>query len=203
MPKLNQVTKQKILTAAETVFHENGFQGARTTLIAKRAGVSRPMLHYYYRTKEELFQEVLQNSFGFFVAHAQNLFSGGSDLRTSINSLIDLLSTVLEEKPSLPSFMVNLLNENPELLTALDFIEQENLPALFDKLLDQAREDNEIQSVITGENLLLNIYGLIVIPYLTAPMIKFKENRDETEMKTFLNNRIEQIKEFVWNGIQH
>ncbi|MEM7511629.1 MAG: TetR/AcrR family transcriptional regulator [Bacteroidota bacterium] len=202
MPKLNQVTKQKILRAAETVFHENGFQGARTTLIAERAGVSRPMLHYYYRTKEELFQEVLQNSFGFFVTHAQNLFSGENNLKTTIESLIELFFRILEEKPGLASFFVNLLNENPALITGLKVVEQEHLPRLFDRLLAKAREQNEIQSTISGENLLLNIYGLVVIPYLTAPLIKFKEDRDDTAMNSFLEDRKEQIKEFVWNGIK-
>ncbi|MEM9935415.1 MAG: TetR/AcrR family transcriptional regulator [Bacteroidota bacterium] len=203
MSKLNQLTKQKILSAAETVFHENGFQGARTTLIAKKAGVSRPMLHYYYRTKEDLFHEVLRNSFSFFLTHAQDAFSEETNVRLVINKLIDLLFEVLEEKPGLASFIMNILNENPALITSLSIIEKEQIPALFDKLLEEARDNNEIQSAISGENLLLNIYGLIVMPYLYAPLIRFKENRDENEMKMFLQKRKEDIKTFVWNGIKY
>ncbi len=202
MTKLQQHTKEKILSAAEVVFHENGFKGARTTLIAKKAGVSRTMLHYYYRTKEELFHEVLQNSFGFLVEHAQKIFIGESDLKTLIDSLIDLFCDVLMEKPGLPSFIVNILNESPELITSLPIIKEEKLPTLFDAFLQNARMKKEINSKISGEDLLLNIYGLCVMPYLAAPLIRFKGNRTETEMDLFFKNRRNTIKTFVWNGIK-
>ena len=78
-------TQSKILIAAEAVFHENGFKGARTTLIAERAGISRTMLHYYFRTKEELFQEVLKQSFGHFIRFTQQLFVEGLDLKSLID----------------------------------------------------------------------------------------------------------------------
>lgn len=202
MAQINQQTKAKILAAAEVVFHENGFKGARTTLIAKKAGVSRTMLHYYYRTKEDLFHEVLQNSFGFFVEHAQKIFTAENDLKALIDSLIDLLFEVLMEKPGLPSFIVNILNETPELITNLPIIKEEKLPTLFDAFLKSARKKKEIHSSISGEDLLLNIYGLCAIPYLVAPLISFKENRTETEMDLFLENRRNTIKTFVWSGLQ-
>ena len=157
MSKMNQKTKEKILTAAEVVFHENGFKGARTTLIAKKAGVSRTMLHYYYSTKEELFQEVLQQSFGFFLQHAQGMFSKEGDLKTVIDQLVELLYEVLTAKPGLVSFMVNILNDTPELITSLPMIQEEKLPARLDELLDRARQEGQITTELTGEDLLINI----------------------------------------------
>ncbi len=202
MTKINQKTKEKILAAAEVVFHEYGLKGARTTLIAKKAGVSRTMLHYYYSTKEELFQEVLGNSFGFFLQHAQGLFAAEGDLRTMINQLIDLLYEVLTAKPGLATFMVNILNDSPELITSLPVIQEEKLPARLDELLERARREKQIQSDLSGEDLMINIYGLCVIPYLTAPLIKFKENRSAQEMHNFLAKRKDMIKAFVWSGMQ-
>lgn len=201
MPKVNPETKEKILAAAEAVFHENGFKGARTTQIAERSGVSRTMMNYYFRTKEDLFFEVLQSSFGFFIQHANQLFEGQPDLQDLINKLIDLVFEMLSQKPGLPSFMVNLLNEQPDLLTKLPIVQEENLPDRFDNLLQQARQQQQIQSTISGENLILNIYGMIVIPYLTAPLIRFKESRTEQEMHSFLEIRKEQIKSFTWNAL--
>ena len=202
MSKLNQKTKEQILAAAELVFHENGFKGARTTLIAKRAGVSRTMLHYYFSTKEELFQEVLQTSFGFFLHHAGSLFDGVNDLKTLIHQLIDLLYDVLTAKPGLASFIVNILNDNPDLIIQLPFVKDERLPAQLEVLMAKAEREGQIQSEISGEDLMINIYGLCVIPYLTAPLIKFKENRTDQEMKIFLRDRKEMVKSFVWNGIK-
>lgn len=44
--------EQLILEAAEEEFLTKGYDGARTTSIARKAGVSHAMLHYYYRTKK-------------------------------------------------------------------------------------------------------------------------------------------------------
>ncbi len=53
-------TEQAILQTAETEFLDKGFALAKTTEIAKQAGVTHAMLHYYYRTKEKLFERVFQ-----------------------------------------------------------------------------------------------------------------------------------------------
>ncbi|HEY5210377.1 MAG TPA: TetR/AcrR family transcriptional regulator [Stellaceae bacterium] len=49
----------KILKAAETVFAQKGFSGASTAEIARLAGVPKPNLHYYFRTKQALYESVL------------------------------------------------------------------------------------------------------------------------------------------------
>ena len=53
-------TEQIILEAAEAEFLEKGYGNAKTVAIAQRAGVSHSMLHYYYRTKEQLFQKIFK-----------------------------------------------------------------------------------------------------------------------------------------------
>src|SRR3954464_2396824 len=50
----------KILAAAEAVFAEHGFSGAAMSAIARRAGIPKPNLHYYCKTKEELYRRVMQ-----------------------------------------------------------------------------------------------------------------------------------------------
>ena len=55
-------TDERILKAAENEFFTKGFAGARTTAIAENAGVTHAMLHYYFRTKEQLFNTVLKRN---------------------------------------------------------------------------------------------------------------------------------------------
>ncbi len=50
----------KILRAAAAIFAEHGFNGASTAAIARRAGVPKPNLHYYFRTKKILYESVLE-----------------------------------------------------------------------------------------------------------------------------------------------
>jgi TetR/AcrR family transcriptional regulator len=48
-----------ILEAAEAVFAEQGFKGATTAAIAKRAGLPKANVHYYFPSKHDLYREVM------------------------------------------------------------------------------------------------------------------------------------------------
>ena len=56
-PELN--TEQKILDAAITIFIRYGFHGTTLQQIAKKAGVNKSAIHYYFRSKEKLYKKVL------------------------------------------------------------------------------------------------------------------------------------------------
>jgi TetR/AcrR family transcriptional regulator len=49
----------KILDAAEDEFAEHGFHGSRMVAIAKRAGVTHGLLHYYFDSKDHLYEQVV------------------------------------------------------------------------------------------------------------------------------------------------
>lgn len=70
--------EEAILSAAEEVFSELGFVGATTSLIAKRAGIPKANLHYYYPTKESLYQTIIAKIF-FIWQHAADTFDDCDD----------------------------------------------------------------------------------------------------------------------------
>jgi TetR/AcrR family transcriptional regulator len=59
--RIRESNEQRLLKAAETVFAERGFSGATTAAIAARARLPKANLHYYFRTKAELYRAVLAN----------------------------------------------------------------------------------------------------------------------------------------------
>jgi TetR/AcrR family transcriptional regulator len=202
MPKIDHDTKQKILVAAEKVFHANGFKGTRTTLIAEEAGISRTMLHYYYSTKEALFQEVLNGTLNTVLTHIKKLLAEDKNLEQLIGHLIDVVADVLEEKPGLPSFLINILNETPDMALLMAANQDDTVPKILDNLLNEARLKGNATTDMTGEDLILNIYALCSFPYLGAAYIKAKESRDDEGMKTFVRERRGKIKAFILRGIQ-
>ncbi len=202
MPKIDHDTKERILAAAEKVFHNNGFKGTRTTQIAVESGISRTMLHYYFNSKEDLFQEVLKNTLGVVMSHTHKLFSEQTELKPLIENIIDVIADVFEEKPGLPTFVVNLLNESPEMAHFLAYTQQDNIPFQLDKFVIEAKQKGEIAKNITGEDIILNIYALCATPYLGITYIKAKEKRDDAAMKIFLKQRKDKVKEFILKGIK-
>jgi AcrR family transcriptional regulator len=61
-PKLTNDRALRIVTAAREEFARRGFAGARVDDIARRAGVNKQLLFYYYHSKRGLFQAVLNQS---------------------------------------------------------------------------------------------------------------------------------------------
>ncbi|TAE22706.1 MAG: TetR/AcrR family transcriptional regulator [Cytophagales bacterium] len=202
MPKIDHDTKERILAAAEKVFHANGFKGTRTTLIADQAGISRTMLHYYYSTKEELFQEVMRQTLSAVFMHMSQLMTENTTLANLLTHLIDTVSDLFEAKPGLPSFVVNILNETPDVVTLMTSSTQDNLPAQLEALLAQEKVKGTVAPHISGENLMMDIYSLCSIPYLGAAYIKAKENRTDEQLKAFVAQRREHVKAMILKTIQ-
>ena len=52
-------TEKKIFLAALEVFGREGRNGARMQQIADLAGINKALVHYYFRSKDKLYEEVL------------------------------------------------------------------------------------------------------------------------------------------------
>ena len=63
-PKLSNTRALRIVTAATDEFAGRGFEGARVDRIARRAGVNKQLLFYYYHSKRGLFRTVLARAVG-------------------------------------------------------------------------------------------------------------------------------------------
>ena len=108
MTKPARNKEQAILEAAEREFLDKGFAGARTTSIAEAAGVTHAMLHYYFRTKEQLFERILDEKTRLMSQSVLTAF-GQPDLplqeriRDGVESHFDFIAA----NPDLPRFIVN------------------------------------------------------------------------------------------------
>jgi len=71
-----RANEARILKAAEEVFATAGFAGARTAAIARRAGLPKANLHYYFRTKEALYRRVLENVLEVWLAMGDSIRPG-------------------------------------------------------------------------------------------------------------------------------
>ncbi|MBQ5508156.1 MAG: helix-turn-helix transcriptional regulator, partial [Muribaculaceae bacterium] len=68
--------EHSILEAAQREFLEKGYDGARTTSIARNAGVTHAMLHYYFKTKEQLFERIFKETIGLMGKSLIGVFTG-------------------------------------------------------------------------------------------------------------------------------
>lgn len=79
----------EILAAGLEEFYEHGFSGARMDRIARRAGVSRATLYFYFEKKESLFDAVAEHAMGRFIdGAAQELSTFDGSIRDIIEAMV-------------------------------------------------------------------------------------------------------------------
>ena len=167
-------TEQLILEAAEQEFFTKGFGGARTAVIAEKAGVTHAMLHYYFRKKEYLFERIVAKNIS-LLAQAITVAVGNSDLpiverlKSGVAAHFDLIAA----NPQLPRFFLNEVLSRPEHYHILyEGIKEvsEKLTAL-QKDVDKASGRGEIEHVDI-RMLLISLLSLNIFPFIAYAFIE-------------------------------
>ena len=200
----NQNKEQLILEAAESEFAAKGYDGARTTSIAKAAGVTHAMLHYYFRTKELLFERIIDKKISEITPLLTYLFGNEKlPLTERIREAISVHFDFITANPKLPKFLINEIMQKKE---RCEMVKSriEGIFHLFDKLqkeVDTAAERGEIEqfSVI---HLFQSILSLNIF---TIEMASFAKNvipEDSPTTKEFLIARKEENIETIMRRIK-
>ena len=108
--------EQAIMEAAEELFLEMGYNQATTTLIAKRAGVTHAMLHYYFRTKEHVFMKVLEKILGELMQSFRPVMSRDEPFWETLEKGISTHFDFLSKHPRFVPFLYDTMIHNPELI---------------------------------------------------------------------------------------
>lgn len=188
-------TETRILKAAEHEFLTKGFAGARTTTIAEAAGVTHAMFHYYFRTKEKLFERIFAEKFELV---KEALLVPIEDLELSleevIRRIIDRHMTLLEENIGLPQFIMTQLSSstslNKELLSTIAEKAREVIQTLQQKI-DLAAEGGGYRRV-DARMLLLDIVSLNVFPFMATPLVSNILGLSSYEKEAFVQIRKEE-----------
>lgn len=161
-------TEQKILMAAEEVFLEVGYNGARMQLIADKAAINKAMLHYYFRSKDALFERVFdENSKEFFPSMIEVLESDIPFIE-KVEVFIDRYISMIASKPFLPLFVINTMNQKGK----SDFIKK--LPLELPQKLIGAYFMDQSKGLVRELNpmqFLMSLMGMCVFPFLAKPLM--------------------------------
>ena len=112
-------TEDKIYSAAQEVFIEKGFDGTRMQDISEKAGLNKALLHYYYRTKEKLFNMIFDRIMGDFFGQVMKTMQSDMPLFEKIEFFVSAYLNVIMKNPHIPGFIINELNRNPQRLVSI------------------------------------------------------------------------------------
>ena len=202
--QLAQSKEQQILEAAEREFLKKGYDGARTTSIAKSAGVTHAMLHYYFRTKEQLFERFIDKKMSEVVPLLTHLF-GNSDLPLveRIEETISVHFDFVATNPDLPRFLINEILPYKERCD-LFYSKVANFLYLFNNLQREVNEAAARGEVEQFNVLLLfqSILSLNIFPSLMANMIENLMSNNKQSMKEIFAQRKAENIELIMRRIK-
>ena len=185
-------TEDRILKAAEREFLSKGFIGARTTSIAEKAGVTHAMFHYYFRTKEKLFERIISEKVDLL---KQVVMSSVKDINAPLNVILkEVINNHLDfisRNPDLPRFLVGEIFSNPK--NSAKFLDnlREIAPAFITILQNKIDLESEkgVYRKVDAAMLMLDIVSLNVFPYMAAPAVNAALGACMKDQKQFLERR--------------
>ncbi|MDZ7263085.1 MAG: TetR/AcrR family transcriptional regulator [candidate division KSB1 bacterium] len=105
-------TREKIKAAALEEFVERGYDGARMQEIANRAGANKAMIHYYFQSKDALFEAILRETFEELAQLFSQVWESEKSTEELISATVHAHFKFLAEHPHLPRILVRELNSN-------------------------------------------------------------------------------------------
>lgn len=198
-------SEEKILEAAKEVFTEKGFDGARMEEISQRAGINKALLHYYYRTKEKLFNSIFELVMGDIFREAMEKISSDIPFDEKMEHFVEMYINLIMRNPHIPVFVMSEMHRNPQRLIAIF----KNTPIVknnaFQKFADNIREEVKKGNIepIEPEHLIVNILGLCIFPIIAKPILQtiiFKE--DQKAYYAFIESRKKEVAKFIINAIK-
>ena len=202
--ELGTETEAKIIQAATEVFLEKGKDGARMQEIAQKANINKALLHYYFRSKDKLYETVFR----------ERVFRFLDELFSSVPQTDDI-ETVLKE---FTANYIDLISTHPELVRFILWEVRQGGQYMGDALKDIFAKHGftkfpfleKVQNAINAGtirpldplHLIISVIGVCVYPFIAQPLLENAIPGVQVTSAAFLQKRKEEIFKLIWEGIQ-
>jgi len=191
--------EERILASATAEFAANGFHGARTQAIADAAGINKAMLHYYFRSKENLYSRVIAAAFKRILTRVSMTWIEQGPIRERVEKVVDAYMDSYEENPALLKIVLReVVDDGTRLKRAIAGLRKEfplNVRAP-GHLLKEAGEEFGLSQTETL-HFLVNLIGMCLVSFVSPMIIESMLDFDVSDMKGFLRDRRKAIKSMV------
>lgn len=172
MTEQDNQTEDRIFEAATEVFIEKGLDGSRMQDIADRAGINKSLLHYYYRSKDKLFNTVFEMIAMKMLKKFAPVFEGNLTFEEKIRFFFREHISFLQKNPRLPAFLLNEINRHPERIRK--FLANVNIESFYDLLYSQHKAELD-EYGITRDNfpqIMTTLASLSVFPFAAKKLLE-------------------------------
>lgn len=181
-------TEERILHVAAKVFTQKGYDATKTRDIAEAAGINVASLHYYYRSKDRLFELVATKALRHFSAIMHKVFLDEiMPFHEKIHFFVEQYTDFFKANPYLPMFIVTESEKNPDKIGEITRYGEKN--EVMERQLNELVEQGVVRP-ISFANFIQSLVGLTVFPFLSKRlMMREVAHLDEQGYEQLLEER--------------
>lgn len=196
MAKLDRGTEELIKSTAKRVFFVDGRLNATTQEIADAAGVTRTLLHYYFRSRDVLFQQVFSEAQQELAAKIDEGLGANLPVQKKIEHFIDVFFEHIIELPFMSVFMVQEINTNGLGKVFHPAVKHD----VIDNFLKEVTKEMNKGKLLKMHpmNFMLNLLALITYPVMMKPLHLQVFSLTETEFNKLLKERKAMILRMIY-----
>ena len=193
-------TEKLIKETAKTVFFQKGFLKATTQEIADEAGVNRALIHYYFRSREQLLDTLLEEAVLEKRAKMRAIFTSDSPLRTKIWQYIDMIIDRGIDYPHLENFMISEMARRQDKMKLFCTQDRVKSDELIKKDLEEEIKKGKIAPV-TAQHFIINMISMCNYPLLAKSILQTIHGMTDAAYKKFLLDRKQIIFNTLFNEV--
>ena len=193
--KYKQDTEQRILEEAKAIFVKKGLAGARMQEIADAASINKAMLHYYFKSKQDLFDRILLGYVNIMAPRLIEALTTEGSIIEKFENLVDAYTDTILKFPQIPSFLLNEMAQGHDKM-ALHIKERIHKEGTIGNVFIQIGEEQEkgILNQMPPAQMLLNVMSLVIFPFIARPIFMNVFDLSEDDYTKMILNRRELIK---------
>jgi len=198
--KKNIPAEQKILEAAKQVFFDKGMHGARMQDIADKAGINKAMLHYYFRSKEKLFETIFMDAIEHLFPKLNSILGSDKTAFEKIEMICVAYINQLQQVPYLPLFILSEANRQETFLKKLWANQKPPLKA-FSDMIEKAIQQKQVKQ-INPLQLLMNILSLCIFPFAAKPLLQQVAGISKKDYAALIEERKKIVPQLIIQSIK-
>lgn len=181
----NELTEELIKSTAKRLFFGEGKFNATTQEIADAAGVNRTLINYYFRSRNNLFEQVFEEAQIEETKKSESILFSDKPFKDKIAEFIDYSMEVALEYPYLEIYLVTQINQG------CAFNKQDQVQKVLPEFFKQIQTEIKKGTIRKMEPIqfVMNVISLISFPLCMRPLIQESMQIDDKNYNKLLKDR--------------
>jgi TetR/AcrR family transcriptional regulator len=184
-------TEQAILDAAETLFLEKGYAATSTVQIAKLAGCNQALVHYYFRSKQNLFGIVFRNKATKVIKFVLQIGKEEVPFIEKMRQRVEAHFEFIRSNQQLPVLFFSEISANKDLIREILAEFSTHVPEAYVLLQEELNDAFEKGSICKTEpiDLIFRVFSVNVMTFMMLPLVQIAMDLSDEARDQFLESR--------------